>query len=302
MSEPLRAPYVLEYTFRRTPGPIMGRFLDGLRYETLEGVKTADGRVLFPPREYDETGTAVTNEWVTLRPFGTVRSWSWVEQPRTDHPLSKPFAWALVQLDGADTSIVHAVDAGDAKHMKTGMRVRVRWAHHKSGTVKDIECFEPHSLVMPAPSRLEFEVYPGRHYTAYLKALEEGRFIGGKSGADGKVYVPPRAADPTNGQPATEYVDLADTGVLTTFTVVRIPFPGQKLDPPYCFGAIVLDGADMPIYHLISGVPYDQIRMGMRVKAKWKPREQWGPSLENILYFEPTGEPDVPFEDYAEHL
>ena len=67
-------------------------------------------------------------------------------------------------------------------------------------------------------------------------------------------------------------------------------------------GAIVLDGADSPIYHLISGVPHDEIRMGMRVKAKWKPREQWETSLENILYFEPTGEPDAPFDSYKEHL
>ena len=58
----------------------------------------------------------------------------------------------------------------------------------------------------------------------------------------------------------------------------------------------------MPIYHLISGIPYDEVRMGMRVKAKWKPREEWTTSLENILFFEPTGEPDVPFESYKEHL
>jgi hypothetical protein len=42
--------------------------------------------------------------------------------------------------------------------------------------------------------------------------------------------------------------------------------------------------------------------MGMRVRAKWKPKEQWVTSLENILYFEPTGEPDAPFESYKEHL
>jgi uncharacterized OB-fold protein len=64
----------------------------------------------------------------------------------------------------------------------------------------------------------------------------------------------------------------------------------------------VLDGADMPIYHLISGVPHDEIRMGMRVKAKWKPKDEWETSLANILYFEPTGEPDASFESYKEHL
>jgi hypothetical protein len=42
--------------------------------------------------------------------------------------------------------------------------------------------------------------------------------------------------------------------------------------------------------------------MGMRVKANWKPQSEWEPSLENILYFEPTGEPDAPFDSYKEHL
>ncbi len=302
MTDPLSAPYTLQYTYTRTTGPVIGRFLEGLRYGVLEGVKTVDGRVLCPPVEYDEFGEATTDEWVTLRPSGTVKTWTWVETPRAPHPLQKPFAWALIQLDGADNAMLHAVDAEKAKRMRTGMRVRLRWADTRNGTMRDIACFEPISPFMAAPSRLDFTVYPGEHNSAYLRGLQEGKIIGGKSSADGKVYVPPRAADPMTGQPTDQYVDVADTGVLTTFTVVRIPFEGQKLKPPYCFGAIVLDGADLPIYHLISGVPYDQVRMGMRVRAKWKPPEAREPSLESILYFEPTGEPDVPYERYAEHL
>jgi uncharacterized OB-fold protein len=302
MSEILSAPYVLEYSYTRSTGPVVGRFLENLRYEVLEGVKTADGRVLCPPLEYDEEGEPTTGEFVQLRPSGTVKSWSWVEQPLGSHPLDRPFAFALIQIDGTDNAMVHAVDAGAAKRMKTGMRVRLRWADEKGGTIRDIACFEPMLPYTPSPVRLEYEVKPGKHYTAYLRGLEQGKIIGGRDPESGKVYVPPRASDPITGNSTDEYVEVAQEGVLTTFTVIRIPFEGQKLKPPYCFGAIVLDGADMPIYHLISGIPYDQIRMGMRVKAKWKPKDEWVTSLENILYFEPTGEPDVPFEDYEEHL
>lgn len=302
MNEILSAPYVLEYTYTRSTGPVVGRFFEGLRYEVLEGVRTADGRVLCPPVEYDEQGEATTGEFVQLRPSGTVKTWSWVEEPRKSHPLDRPFAWALIQIDGADNSMVHVVDAGEAKGMRTGMRVRLRWAEHKTGTMRDIACFEPISPFTPGPVHLEYEVNPGQHYSAYLQGLQRGKIIGGKDPESGKVYVPPRAADPVTGRPTSEYVEVADRGVLTTFTIIRIPFEGQKLKPPYCFGAIVLDGADMPIYHLISGVPHDEIRMGMRVEAKWKPKEQWQTSLENILYFEPTGEPDLPFEEYEEHL
>jgi hypothetical protein len=34
----------------------------------------------------------------------------------------------------------------------------------------------------------------------------------------------------------------------------------------------------------------------MRVQAVWAPREQWGPTFENIRWFRPSGEPDVPVE------
>jgi uncharacterized OB-fold protein len=59
--------------------------------------------------------------------------------------LDKPFAWALIKLDGADTSMLHAVDAGSEKSMKTGMRVRARWRSERDGRIQDIECFEVES-------------------------------------------------------------------------------------------------------------------------------------------------------------
>ena len=72
-----------------------------------------------------------------------VTTWSWVEEPRPKHPLRKPFAWALVRLDGASTSMLHAVDAGDESKMSTGMRVRVRWRDETVGEIQDIACFQP---------------------------------------------------------------------------------------------------------------------------------------------------------------
>src|SRR5690606_2512979 len=193
-----------------------------------------------------------TGEFVQLRPTGTVTSYTWVNEPRPTHPLDRPFAWALIKLDGADTAMVHAVDAGKEKAMKVGMRVRVRWAEKATGTIRDIVCFDPISPIIKSPVDLNYFVRPGEHQSQYLHALAEGRFIGGRCRVTGRVYVPPRGATPESGLPTEdEVIDLPDTGVLTTFTVVRIPFEGQKLTPPYVFGAIVLDGADVPIYHLV---------------------------------------------------
>jgi uncharacterized OB-fold protein len=145
-SEILSAPHVLEYPYRRSVGPVLGRFFTGLRARRILGVRTRTGRVLCPPSEADpETGAAVSDDFVEVGPGGVVTTFAWVTQPRAKQPLARPFAYALVRLDGADTALLHAVDAGDPARMRTGMRVRPRWRGETVGEIGDIECFEPES-------------------------------------------------------------------------------------------------------------------------------------------------------------
>jgi len=140
----LSARHVLEYPYRRSVGPVLSRFFSGLRERKILGVRTAQGRVLVPPSEADpETGAAVRDEFVEVGPSGVVKTWCWVARPREKQPLAHPFGWALIQLDRADTALLHAVDAGDAGRMRTGMRVRPRWRSETVGEIGDIACFEP---------------------------------------------------------------------------------------------------------------------------------------------------------------
>ena len=139
----LSAPLVVEYPFKRTTGPVVGAFLTGLREGIVLGIKGTDGRVIVPPTEYDPVTSDALTELVEVGSAGTVQTWAWIDAPRTDQPLDRPFAWALIQLDGADTAMLHAVDAGDESKMSTGMRVRVRWRDEREGHIHDIECFEP---------------------------------------------------------------------------------------------------------------------------------------------------------------
>jgi uncharacterized OB-fold protein len=142
-TEVLSAPNILEYPYTRSVGPVISRFLTGLRDKRIEGIRTADGRVLVPPTEYDpDTGDALT-EFVEVGQAGVVTTWAWVSTPRAKHLLDHPFAWALVRLDGADTGVLHMVDAGQQDRMRTGMRVRVRWRDERKGHITDIACFEP---------------------------------------------------------------------------------------------------------------------------------------------------------------
>lgn len=133
----------MELMYRRSLGPVVGAFMTALRGGTVLGARTAAGRVICPPLEYDPTDGEAVDELVPVGPNGTVTGWSWVAEPLRKHPLDRPFAWALVQLDGADTSMVHALDTGDPNAVSTGMRVAVRWAEDRTGHITDIACFEP---------------------------------------------------------------------------------------------------------------------------------------------------------------
>ena len=102
-------------------------------------------RDAFPlaPAGPDQESADPPRELVAVGPEGTVVSWSWMPEPLEGQPLAGPFAWALIRLDGADTAMLHAVDAGSAAAMRTGLRVRPRWAASRTGSIRDIACFEP---------------------------------------------------------------------------------------------------------------------------------------------------------------
>ena len=61
-------------------------------------------------------------------------------------------------------------------------------------------------------------------------------------------------------------------------------------------------GGDIAFLHLILDIPAEEVRMGLRVEAVWKAREEWTTSIENISHFRPTGEPDADYETYKQHL
>jgi len=314
----LSAPLRMRFDYTRSVGPTIGAFLTGLRDRKVVGVRGSDGRVLVPPPEYDPVTSQPLTEFVDVADTGTVSSWTWVREPQPGQPFDRPFAWALITLDGADSALLHAVDVESPEQIHTGMRVRARWAAETSGDIKDIVCFEPGEsssaatepgsadaepvTMITTPVDLSYKHTASPQETVYLRGLAEGKLIGARTGPGGKVYFPPRGAEPTSGQPTDDYIELSDHGTVTTFCIVNVPFLGQRIKPPYVAAYVLLDGADIPVLHLVLGCEASEVRMGMRVKAVWKPREQWGHGLENVDHFEPSGEPDADYETYKHHL
>lgn len=318
---PLAAPLTLSFDYTRSVGPTLSKFFTALRDRHVLGVRGSDGRVHVPPPEYDPVTYEPLGEMVPVSSVGTVVSWTWQPEPIEGQPLDRPFAWALIKLDGADTPLIHAVDAGEAKAIKTGTRVHVHWVDEPVGAITDIAYFKPGDEEEPAeavaeqsdgdkdpvtmvvtPVSLTIQHSASHEESAYLRAIAQGKLLGAKTGENGKVYFPPHGADPATGQPTTDFVELPDKGTVTTFAIINIPFQGQRIKPPYVAAYVLLDGADIPFLHLVADIDAHEVRMGMRVEAVWKPREEWGFGIDNIEYFRPTGEPDADYDTYKHHL
>lgn len=150
------------------------------------------------------------------------------------------------------------------------------------------------------PIKLTYEVRAGIDQSRFLRAVMERRLIGATCPVTHKVYCPPKGGSPVGWVETEGEVEVQQTGTVTTFCIVRMAFEGQQLEPPYAVGAILPDGSDTTLLHLIGG-PADEVRMGMRVKAVWHEGEL-PPTLGAIKYFEPIAEPDAPYERYKEHL
>ena len=314
---PLSAPLKLSFDYTRSVGPTLGKFFTALRERRIVGVRGSDGRVHVPPAEYDPVTYKPLSEIVPVSSVGTVQSWTWQAEPLEGQPLGHPFAWALIKLDGADTALVHAVDAGSADAISTGARVHAHWVDEPQGAITDIAYFalgedaepaatgtdnrDPVTMIV-TPIMLEIQHTASHEESAYLRALAEGKLLGARTAPDGKVYFPPHGADPGTGLATTEMLELPDKGTVTTFAIINIPFLGQRIKPPYVAAYILLDGADIPFLHLVSEIDASEVRMGMRVEAVWKPREDWGLGIDNIQYFKPTGEPDADYDSYKHHL
>jgi uncharacterized protein len=313
---PLSAPLRLSFDYTRSVGPLLSQFFTALRERRIVGVRGSDGRVHVPPAEFDPVTYERLTEIVPVSSVGTVVSWTWQPQPLEGQPLDHPFAWALIKLDGADTPLLHAVDARSSDAISTGARVHAHWVDEPVGAITDIAYFalgdetepegeaderEPITMLV-SPSSIEIQHTASHPESVFLRGLEEGKLLGARTGKDGKVYFPAREADPATGQQLTEFVELPDKGTVTTFAVINIPFAGQRIKPPYVAAYVLLDGADIPFLHLVTEIEASEVRMGMRVEAVWKPHEEWGLGIDNISHFRPTGEPDADYDTYKHHL
>ncbi len=315
----------IEFPYKRSLGPVIGPFSAALAEHRITAVRTSAGRVICPPLEYDpESGEANDPTLIDVGPAGTVGSFTWVAEPLPHHPLDRPFAFALITLDGADTEMLHAVDAGSEDAISRGTRVVPQWRAEPRGRIDDLAYFVPEASAPPesagpAPAPHAEPLKTMEHWVSltykeavapsaerFADALLGGKLIGQKCPTCGRTYVPPRDGCTVDGILLTSETDveLPDHGVITNYTVVLpVPYPGQKETEPFARVSVLLDDADAVMSLQVPlGIPASEVHPGIRVRAVWVPEGErnvaelgtrsWGSVDGCIEGWEPTGEPD----------
>lgn len=134
----------LEIPYKYYAGEFSSKFLTALRDDKkILGVKCPKCKKVFiPPRSSCEKCFVQIKEWVELSPIGELRSFCVINYEEPYLPLKPPFVLGLIRLQGADSDLVHIVNADPSK-LKIGLKLKAVFKEQRKASILDITYFEP---------------------------------------------------------------------------------------------------------------------------------------------------------------
>ena len=150
--------------------------------------------------------------------------------------------------------------------------------------------------------KAEFSWDTGIGIGNYVAGLKRGVILGSQCDNCHKVVVPPRTVCEWCFRPMSEIVQVKDTGTINTFSLCYVTWDVKRITEPEIPAVISLDGASElsdtsvimgGIMHKIGEVDTEEVKIGMRVKAVWKPAEERAGSITDIIYFKPIVDEEV---------
>jgi uncharacterized OB-fold protein len=148
ISDELAFADVVAYSsFQVSCGTTGTKFLKAIRDDKkIMGIKCPScGKVYVPPRTHCPTCFARMSEWVDLDGKGTLSSYTVVRYEEPYLPKPVPFAYAVIQMDGADTGLAHILGEVDLGKIEVGMRLEPVFKEEREGSILDIDYFKPSS-------------------------------------------------------------------------------------------------------------------------------------------------------------
>lgn len=122
----------------------------------------------------------------------------------------------------------------------------------------------------------------------FREIMDNARFVGTWCAECDFVYVPPTIYCERCFSKLEEWVEVGPEGAVQSFTVLRVALDGSALDEPEIMALIQLDGADSVLAHRLGDVDMDDLRIGMRVKAVFRPKKKRKGSILDVKHFAPV--------------
>ena len=136
---------------------------------------------------------------------------------------------------------------------------------------------------------LKYSWTSGVAISRFLAGLKEGELWGRRCRKCERSVIPPRMYCEECFRPTDDWVKLGDTGKVNTFSISYVNVDASRRTEPILVSVIEIDGAspDMAILHVLGNVKPDEIKVGMKVRAVWKPATERTGAITDIRYFEP---------------
>lgn len=130
----------------------------------------------------------------------------------------------------------------------------------------------------------------GQAISKFLNGLKEGKLLATECHSCNRTLFPPRIFCEVCFRPIDKWCEVKDSGVVETFSISYIDPDAKPLEKPIIVAVISIDGASpkMGIMHILGEVEPEDVYIGMRVRAVWKPESEREGSITDIMYWKPA--------------
>jgi len=143
-------------------------------------------------------------------------------------------------------------------------------------------------IMVPAEIQVPYNYSVGIAGSRFLTELRDnGKFMATKCKKCGYVMMPPRSFCEDCFIDDVEWVEASSKGVIQTFAVSYMSSDGKRIKEPWMLAIVKLDKSDGGLVVRLDEVKPDDVKIGMRVEAVLKPKNQRVGSVLDIQYFRP---------------
>ena len=152
-------------------------------------------------------------------------------------------------------------------------------------TKKEVE-----HLAVNTPMEVEYKWSAGPYLQKFLKGLKEGKIFVNKCPVCGRLQLPPINVCGRCHVDMGEWVELSHKGTVISYSFVVDPIYDPGLagmrEVPQTIASIVLDGGpDVAFFHKLEEKDTQKVKIGMRVEAVFKPKEERQGFITDIIHF-----------------